>query len=837
MTQRQLLGLALRDLRDGARGLWVLCASLALGVTLIAASAGLHQQVNGALEADARALLGGDVKVQSRTPLPEPVLTWMRARGQVSLLLELRTMLRTEGGVVQLVELQVTDSAYPLYGEVSLAPDGPLQEALAKRGGEWGAAFDPTLERRLGLTTGDRAWVGDVALRLRARVERQPDRSLRANWRGAPLLIATGALADSGLVQPGSLLEYEYRVRIDDDAGQWRQALAEAFPDTEFDVRTFESRSQRVAEVMGQVGSALLLVGFSALFIGGLGVFNSIHAYLQGKLATIATLRALGLRDARLAAVFLVQVLLMAVAASTAGALAGGGLAIAGTAVAAERLPVQLDVQALAIPLVVSLGFGLLTALTFALPAIGRALSVSPAALFRGIDANATATPRRWWIATAACAALTAGLIVAAVPQPMFGLVFVVVVSAVLALLEGLVRLLRRLALRLADDARLEGRFALRLAVASLHRPGSPLRASLLSLGAAVTLLVTCALVVGTLLRVIGETVPENNPTLVFYDIPSAQADDFRSLVGESASLQRLHLAPLVLGRLEAVNGVPLADSADPDRALEARDEHKMSYRQGNFDHLAVELGAWWPEGYAGPPRVAMEDREADQIGLQVGDWLRFRIFGEPVEAQLVAIYGQRRFQSRFWLEAVFSPGVLDPFITRYVGAAYMDDDDGFDAQTRIATTMPHVVTIHTSSILDEATMLLGRASAGLAVVAGVTLLASLLVLASVMAGSRVRQVHDATVLHLLGARIQVIRNGLWLEYTLLAILVAAFALTLGGAIASAFLALRLELEGGIAWSAGIIVALGVSALSLGAGARWLLAQLRLSPALLLRAG
>ena len=52
----------------------------------------------------------------------------------------------------------------------------------------------------------------------------------------------------------------------------------------------------------------------------------------------------------------------------------------------------------------------------------------------------------------------------------------------------------------------------------------------------------TCALVVGALLRVIGETVPETNPTLVFYDIPSAQADDFRSLVGESASLARLDL-------------------------------------------------------------------------------------------------------------------------------------------------------------------------------------------------------------------------------------------------------------------------------------------------------
>ena len=53
------LGVALRDLRAGGRSLWVLCVCLALGVALIAASAGLHRHVSDALLADARALLGG----------------------------------------------------------------------------------------------------------------------------------------------------------------------------------------------------------------------------------------------------------------------------------------------------------------------------------------------------------------------------------------------------------------------------------------------------------------------------------------------------------------------------------------------------------------------------------------------------------------------------------------------------------------------------------------------------------------------------------------------------------------------------------------------------------
>jgi putative ABC transport system permease protein len=833
----RLLRLCLHDLRGSGRRLWVLCACLALGVALIMASAGLYRQVGDALLSDARALLGGDLEVRSRAPLSTEVVDWIAARGDVSLLVELRTMLRTVDGRAQLVELQVADDAYPLYGTVALSPAEPLQAALARSAGVWGGAFDPALARRLGVTVGDTVHIGALPLELRARIDRQPDRSLRANWRGPPLMIAAGALDASGLVQPGSRVTYRYRVRTTGDLDAWQRAMARAFPRVEFEVRGVARRSARMAEVLGQVGSALLLVGFSALFIGGLGVFNSVNAYLQGKLETLATLRALGLRDARLAGLYLTQVLLMAGAASGAGVLAGIVMALAGSALVAGHLPLGAATTTLAGPAALAFAFGLLTALTFALPALGRALSVSPACLFRGVGGEVPRTPRAWWLATGAGAVLTAALVLLAVPQAVFGVGFVLVVALLLVLLECVVRGLRCLSRRLVGHPALEGHFALRLALATLHRPDSPLRVSLISLGAALTLLVTCALVVGSLLRAIDETIPDRAPALVFHDIPAGEVDSFRALVAESPGLRRLDLAPLVLGRLTAVNGEPLADSADLQRALEARDEHKLSHREGNFDNVRVERGAWWPEGYRGPPRVAMEDREADQIGLSVGDTLRFQIFGETVEAELAAIYGQRRFEARFWLEGIFTDGTLDPYVTRYVGVAYMPREEAHAARERIAAEMPNVVTVHTGEILDEARRLLARASTGLAVVAGVTLLAGLLVLASVMAGTRVRHVYDATVLYTVGARLSVIRASLWLEHALLAAVVTTFSMALGGAIATTFLRVRLEMDNDAAWALGAGVAVGVSVASLAVGARWLTAQLRLSPALLLRAG
>lgn len=830
-----MLSFAWQDLRHGGRSLWVFCACLMLGVALIAACGGLFRQVSDALRADTRAIFGGDLEVRGGDPLGEAELAWMRRRGEVSLLVEMRTMLRTEDGRTQLVELQSFDARYPLYGEVKLQPEATLAQALALRNGTWGAAIDPAVAERTGVKIGDRIGIGRLDATVRGLIARQPDRSLRADWRGPPVLLAAEALSATGLIAPGSRVEYRYRVKTDEPPERWRRDFAAAFPESESEIGTFSERSERVAEVLGQVASGLLLIGFSALFVGGLGVFNSVHAYLQSKLATIATLRALGLRDARLAATYAGQVLFLAGAASLAGALLGGALALAGTLLVGERLPVSAALTGLAGPLALAWLFGVLIAATFALPPIGRALSVTPAALFRGIDAAATRTPSFYWWASGACAALTAALLVTAIPDPRFALGLLAVVLLLLGLLEVLVRLLRRIAHRLAEHPRLAQRFEVRLALANLYRPGSPLRVSLLSLGSALTLLVACTLVVGALLRTVNETIPEHAPALVFYDVPAAQLDEFRAAVARSAGFQRLDTAPLVLGRLETVNGEALRESADPGRALEARDEHKLSYRANDFDHLVVTRGEWWPQDYRGPPLVAMEDREADQLSLKAGDKLRFRILGETVEARLVAIYAQQRFQSRFWFEAIFSDGTLDAFITRHVGAAYLERGAALAVQNRLAAEAPSVVTVRTEAILEEARRLLGRAAVGLAVIGGVSLLASLLVLASIMASTRARQVYEASVLHAMGVRLDAIRHSLQLEYALLALLTSAFAVALGHAIAIALLQYRIQLYSEDPWWLGVVVAVTVSFATLGFGARYLLRRLRVSPAALLR--
>jgi len=838
---RFLLEMAWRELRVNGRSLWVFCACLMLGVILVAAAGGLYRVVSSTLLADTRILLGGDLEVDSNAPLPPATLDWIRQRGDLSLVIELDTMLGTADGNFLRVELQSVDERYPLYGELVLQPAVSLDAAVAFDAQRHGAAIDASLAERLGIGVGDEVTVGDLSLPIRALVVNQPDRRLSADWRGAPLLLSETALLQTGLIQPGSRIEYEYHVRTELPAETWRERFYAAFPGKPWEIMTFADRSRRIAERLNQIASGLLIIGLSTLFIGGLGVFNSIETYLRGRLETIAILRALGLRQRPLAGVYLLQVGMLSGGASLAGAVLGAIFALVGSTLIESQLPIGVTLIDLALPAAIAFGFGILTAFSFTFPAIGRALSAQPAALFRGNEPGIGQVPRRWWLASLACAACLVLLIMLALPDPLFGLGFVAVVGLLLVLLEIVVRGIRVAARSLEARSDIVRPFAIRFALANLHRPGSSLRTSLLSLGSAVTLLVACTLVVAALLRALNTTIPEEAPALVLYDVLGNQSAAVTQAIQRAAPAARVELTPLVRARFTAVDGRPLTDRADTDDArmanLAARADFKLSYRGNNIDNVTVVAGGWWNEPVGGRPMMAMEDREAGRLGVGVGDVMTISAVGKSFDAEVVAIYSQKGLQTRFWFEGILSDGALKDMISRQVGAVFLDDEAAIDAQKRIAAVAPNVISVRTANLLETARGILGKATSGLAVVAVVSLGASLLVLISVLAAGRTRQIYDATVLHALGARLGLIRRGLRFEYLLLAVVASVFSVLLGAAIALPLLRYRLKLPSEDLLWLGALVAFAVSGVSLALGARYLLHRLQFNPVTLLRGG
>lgn len=836
---RGLTRFALRDLQGSRamRSLWVFCASLVLGITLVSACANLLQLVKQGFDTEQRYLFGGDLQISQRTPLQTDQLAWITANAEVSRLMELRTMLGTPSGDFTVVELQSVDANYPLYGEVVLSPQQNLSTAVEQSAtGVWGVAVDPILAEQLSLEAGDQLTIGTLTVEMRAIIVNQPDRSLRADVRGPPVIIDSEALVASGLLLPTSLVDYDYRVKTETPPQRWREQLREAFPTAAWEVQTVHERSDFVSQRLDQVASVLLLIGFSTLFIGGLGVSNSISAYLQTKFGTLATLQSLGCRDAHVAIVFVGQVLLLGLLASAAGAILGATVAWAAAALLSAQLPIDTSLSYLVQPTLLAIAFGTLTALLFALPLLGSTLALPTAQLIRGWSAaSRTTAPTQYRLAMLLTLLILMLLLLALIPEPLVALGFVLVVIVMLLALESLVRLIRHTARLLTRLHSLDKQVALKLAAASLARQGSSLRPMLLSLGTAMTLLVASTLVIAATVNTLNSAVPSRAPSLVFYDLQQPQREDFIRLSESLDGFQDIVVAPLVLGRLSTVNGEQLNDSANAQRALEANDEHKLSYRQPGVDNTSVVRGQWWPSDYTGPPLVAMEDREADQLGLQVGDELVFSILGGTVEATLSAIYSQARFETSFWLEAVFTDDVLEPYISRNIGSLRLDATTDVAAMRVIAEQFPNVVLLRTAKILAAARSVLSQASVGVLAIAAVSLAASILVMASVVAVSRQRQVYEASVMHAIGTRMSLILRSVVFEYGLLALVLTLFATVTGSVVAWIILTFWLKLTVGGVWVIGLLVAACTSSLCLLAGAAWLIRSLNVAPAMLLK--
>ena len=334
---------ARRELRGGLRGFGIFLACLCLGVAVIAGVGSLSAAINAGLNGDARALLGGDIEFNlAQQPASADERGFLAADGALSQVTRLRAMAIADSGATRsLIELKAIDRAYPLYGSVTLDPPQALETALAERDGAWGAVVAPSLLDKLGLKLGDAIRIGSGRFILRASLAHEPDSVSGIYELGPRVMVAQDALASTGLLAPGSLVAYAYRLRVAANADPQTviENAKQKFPEAGWRIRSFADAAPNLQELLDRVTVFLTLVGLTTLLVGGVGIANAVESYLATKIDTIATLKCLGAARRLVFAIYLLQIVILALGGIALGLALGALVPYAAVPLLPATLP------------------------------------------------------------------------------------------------------------------------------------------------------------------------------------------------------------------------------------------------------------------------------------------------------------------------------------------------------------------------------------------------------------------------------------------------------------------------------------------------------------------
>lgn len=794
---RLALRLARRELRGGVAGFRVLLFCLFLGVGAIAAIGSLDRAAEDGITADAKAILGGDVEARLLyRPADAAAARFFAASGRLSRVVTLRAMARRQDGKAQsLIELKAVDGAYPLYGGLALSPGMPLGAALARPlhpdppphtgegregvGGLYGAAVEGAVLDRLGLKLGDRIEIGGEAFVLRARIEREPDQSFGGLIFGPSVIISDKALAGAGLIAPGALVAYKYRLRLppQGDAAAWIATARARFPEAGWQLRTAADAAPALRRLLARVALYLRLVGLTALLVGGVGIANAVRSHLAQQTPTIAALKCLGAENRLILGAYLAQILLLAAAAIVAALACGAFLPWAALPFLDRLLPIPLAPAFYPGALAEAALLGLLTTLAFALWPLASIRGVPAAALFRDTVDPARRQMPLWAAAATAAAALgLAALVVLGTGDRRAALYFVAGLAAAFVLFTAAGRLLVAAARRLPRPRRP----ALRLAIANLSRPGAPTVGVVTSLGIGLSVLIAIALIEGNIARVVEERLPREAPAYFFIDIQPSQLAGFEEIV-RGIPGARWREVPMLRGRITRLNGVPAREAKVAPGVRWALDSDRGLTYAARLPHgSTLAAGKWWPPDYKGPPLVSFAADLARGMGLKIGDTISVNLLGREITARIANLrhIDWARLGINFVL--VFAPGTLEAAPQTHLAAVYLPAAGEARLVREVGARFPNVSAIGVREALAAVARVLATIGIAVRLAALVTVIAGTLVLGGAVAAGHRRRVYDAVVLKVLGATRGAVARAFLLEQAILGLLVAAVASLFG---------------------------------------------------------
>ncbi len=738
--------LSMRMLRRNwsAGELRVLLLALLIAVASVTTVGFFADRVQGALDAQANELLGGDLVLISDHPVPQPFVE--SARAQRLALAQTRTFpsMVSAAGNVNLAEIKAVSAGYPLRGRLRVTDAvGAADREVSGGPGPGTVWVAAALAGRLGLKVGDRLNVGRAPLEVASIIVREPDSVLDYFGIAPRVLMNEADLAGTGLIQLGSRVTYRLlvsgpgpavdRFRKEATPRLGRGERIEGVRDARSEVRAALERAQRF------LGLASLL----SVVLASVAVALAARRFSQRQIDSAAMMRCLGASQATIFALHAWQFLALGVAACLMGSLVGFAAQEVLSTWLATFFTVELPLPG-PMPAVRGAVIGFVLLLGFTLPPLIRLRSVSTLRVLR--RDLAPAEPLSLAAFLLGLAAL-ATLIVWQAGDLKLGAIALGGFAAALAVAAILGYALIRLVARARGVARGPWRYGL----ANLRRRTWASLLQIMALGLGIMAMLMLTLVRTELIVKWQESMPPDMPNRFAINIQDDQLAEVKRHFGE-LKLATPDLYPMVRGRLVAIGSrkVAAGDYTDERARRLAEREFNVSWSDTVRPDNKIVSGRFWAPGTQAQ-EFSVEEGIAKTLGIRLGDELSFDVAGSTFSARVTSIrkVDWDSFKPNFFVIA--SPPLLKSYPASWITSFHLPQGRE-DVVSGLVQRFPNVSVIDLTAIMAQFQRITDQVSKAVEFVFLFAIAAGLVVLFAAISSTQEERVFEGAILRTLGA-------------------------------------------------------------------------------------
>jgi putative ABC transport system permease protein len=335
-------------------------------------------------------------------------------------------------------------------------------------------------------------------------------------------------------------------------------------------------------------------------------------------------------------------------------------------------------------------------------------------------------------------------------------------------------------------------------------------------------LILAVYLMQSALLRDLRETASPKLPNIFLIDVTSDEVSGVRQFFAHQpgvnqASGQALDLMPVVTGRFVSLNGTPVEQLKGEHLPRHMLENAGLSWADAPLAGDKVTQGKWW----AGPgvSELAVGEGIAQRLHLSVGSAVELEVGGTVRALNVAAIYRADGQHLGAQVQFVLPSGQLKDQPATWYGGAHVDPKQVASLERALFAAYPTVTVINLADVLERIESVVDQITFVVRFLAGFSIFAGLMILASSIASTRFRRMREAVVMKTLGAtRMRIVRT-FSVEFSVLGLLAGTVGVVFGNLLTRVlYHVLKLEVGFHVQWLATVIALLGTAVLATATG-------------------